>query len=590
MAVGGNGIQVPVSLQVDASEFQSIIDKLKQSVNKLAPDSKLYSGLTKDLQKVEKEADAIRAALAQGFSNPTQLERFNQKVASFGEHIRVAAQQLTRAHFEDLNLNLVKPEDLQKLDRLKEAVDIVQQRVDNFQTDQMREIVKQSQAMQEAFSTLKLDVDTSDYTQAMKKANDQIDKLRENAAKKQAQTNAKSAALQKAEKAKELRGDLFDIMHQGHQANYTEFFKSNNAWKSQDKKNEFVQLLEEIGIGPKTLQEISNSTGNQIRDFWDRINNEIKAKGLDLKLDNKIKDLQDQLNVATEEENRANLDLTNVERLRVALQELNNLDPTSGTEFAQKYQQVQEALQTVIAEYENYKKQILEATQLNEDASDSNQRMAKTQGEVGEKTAQVAQSLHDSAAASREMEASQQQLTNAIKRWFSFREVINLTKRAIKDAVNHIKELDATMTQIAVVTNMTQADLWNQISTYSAIAQQYGVTTNGVYQVSQLYYQQGLQTADVMKLTTETLKMAKIANLDYATSTDYMTVAIRGFKMEMDDAQRVTDVYSRLAAVSASNTEELAVAMSKTASSAEAVGSSFENTSAMIALMIETTR
>jgi len=102
--------------------------------------------------------------------------------------------------------------------------------------------------------------------------------------------------------------------------------------------------------------------------------------------------------------------------------------------------------------------------------------------------------------------------------------------------------------------------------------------------------QQGLQTAEVMNLTQETLKMAKIANLDYATSTDYMTVALRGFKLEMSDAQKVTDVYSKLAAISASDTEELAVAMSKTASGAEAVGSSFENTAAMIALMEETTR
>jgi hypothetical protein len=37
-----------------------------------------------------------------------------------------------------------------------------------------------------------------------------------------------------------------------------------------------------------------------------------------------------------------------------------------------------------------------------------------------------------------------------------------------------------------------------------------------------------------MKLTTETLKMAKIAGLDYSTATDYMTVALRGFHLEMD--------------------------------------------------------
>jgi len=58
----------------------------------------------------------------------------------------------------------------------------------------------------------------------------------------------------------------------------------------------------------------------------------------------------------------------------------------------------------------------------------------------------------------------------------------------------------------------------------------------------------------------------------------------------MSEADKVVDVYSAIAAKSATDVSELAVAMSKTASSAEAVGSSFENTTAMMAVMIEATR
>ena len=65
---------------------------------------------------------------------------------------------------------------------------------------------------------------------------------------------------------------------------------------------------------------------------------------------------------------------------------------------------------------------------------------------------------------------------------------------------------------------------------------------------------------------------------------------VRGFKLEMSDAQHITDVYSEVAAISASDTQELAIAMSKTASSAASVGMSFENTTAMIATMVEATR
>ena len=178
----------------------------------------------------------------------------------------------------------------------------------------------------------------------------------------------------------------------------------------------------------------------------------------------------------------------------------------------------------------------------------------------------------------------------AVNRWMGFWQVLNMTKTAINDMKQHIQELDTVMTSISVVTNFSQEDLWGQISQYSEIARQYGVAIKGVYEVSQIYYQQGLQQNDVMTLTTETLKMARIAGLDYATAADYMTTAIRGFKLEMTDAAHVTDVFSALAATTASSTEEIATAISKTAASAEAVGASFEATSAMMATMISTTR
>jgi len=91
-------------------------------------------------------------------------------------------------------------------------------------------------------------------------------------------------------------------------------------------------------------------------------------------------------------------------------------------------------------------------------------------------------------------------------------------------------------------------------------------------------------------LTSETLKLAKISGLDYSTATNYMTNAVRSFKMELSDANVVTDAYAALAAASASSVEELATAMSKTASSAQAVGSTMQETAAMMAVMIEATR
>ena len=181
-------------------------------------------------------------------------------------------------------------------------------------------------------------------------------------------------------------------------------------------------------------------------------------------------------------------------------------------------------------------------------------------------------------------------IEGVVQRWFSIYAAVRMVGNAIRSVISTVKELDKTITEIAIVTNMTQDELWDQMKSYTDMARQYAASISGVYQVSQLYYQQGLQTADVMALTEETLKMARISGLGYAEATDYMTNAVRSFKMEMTDAQRVVDVYSEIAASSATSTSELASAMSKTASSAEAVGSSFENTTAMMAVMIEATR
>ena len=60
--------------------------------------------------------------------------------------------------------------------------------------------------------------------------------------------------------------------------------------------------------------------------------------------------------------------------------------------------------------------------------------------------------------------------------------------------------------------------------------------------------------------------------------------------MEMTDAARVTDVYSALAASFAVDTQELAEAMSKTASGIASVGVSFESASAMITTITAATR
>ena len=80
--------------------------------------------------------------------------------------------------------------------------------------------------------------------------------------------------------------------------------------------------------------------------------------------------------------------------------------------------------------------------------------------------------------------------------------------------------------------------------------------------------------------------------LDYASAVDAMISALKGFNMEVNaiNTKKINDIYSRIAAISASNVEELSTAMSKTASIAANAGMEVESTTALLAQGIEKTR
>jgi TP901 family phage tail tape measure protein len=78
--------------------------------------------------------------------------------------------------------------------------------------------------------------------------------------------------------------------------------------------------------------------------------------------------------------------------------------------------------------------------------------------------------------------------------------------------------------------------------------------------------------------------MARVAGLDTAEATDRMTAALRGFNMTLNEtnAKNVADVYSKLAAITASDVDEISSAMTKTASIASNAGMEFETTAAFL--------
>lgn len=183
-------------------------------------------------------------------------------------------------------------------------------------------------------------------------------------------------------------------------------------------------------------------------------------------------------------------------------------------------------------------------------------------------------------------------LKQRIVAFFGLTNAIELFKRAVQSSFDTVKELDAVMTETAVVTDFSISDMWEKLPEYSDAASDLGASIKDLYSATTLYYQQGLQTNAAMDVGIETMKMARIANIDATDATTAMTAALRGFNMEVNEmnAQRVNDVYSELAAITAADTSQIATAMGKTASIAASANMEFETTAALLAQIIETTQ
>ncbi len=82
-------------------------------------------------------------------------------------------------------------------------------------------------------------------------------------------------------------------------------------------------------------------------------------------------------------------------------------------------------------------------------------------------------------------------LTGQVRQFFTFSNGIQIFKDAVRDAISTVKELDAAMTETAVVTNYSISDMWSQLPEYTKKANELGATTKGVYETMTLYYQQG---------------------------------------------------------------------------------------------------
>lgn len=347
---------------------------------------------------------------------------------------------------------------------------------------------------------------------------------------------------------------------------------------------QFSQFIKQAENAQKAVQKIKDDLVNTYSGTMNKL-------GLDTSFNKIIKSLD-----------LKNLDTDAIDKITKSITELQNKFAEGSKEFM-ALDSFKNSLNRAFSP--SVRKEIEDTAVALKDLNDKQQEQQKTANESGLSGWQnFVNGLQQAVSGQRDLTSSTEQATNAIVRQkeefgqviarFAYfgtaAGIVRTFTRVVRSAFQSVKELDEAMNNIAVVTDYTTKDLWNQIDAYTAMAQATGSTIKGSYEVAQLYYQQGLTDAEVMAATNETLKMARISNIEYSKATDYATAAIKGFGLAYQDLTHINDVYSNLAAKTAASTKEISIAMSKVASIAHSTGMELETTAAFLTQIIATTR
>ena len=202
------------------------------------------------------------------------------------------------------------------------------------------------------------------------------------------------------------------------------------------------------------------------------------------KVKQQMKQQQEQLNKLTEDQQKAQK-ASNAAKGKVS--KIKN----SQTLYTKQIQELNTRITKLQKENEDLKAQIKEAQSKQAEKVHTSSAAAAQSAETFRITAQAAQKYHQQLDQVHSKQKLIGKIEGIVQRWFSIYAAVRMVSQAYQQIKNTLKQLDDTITQIAIVTDMSQADLWAQMPTYTQMARDYAASISGVYEVSQLYYQQG---------------------------------------------------------------------------------------------------
>lgn len=180
--------------------------------------------------------------------------------------------------------------------------------------------------------------------------------------------------------------------------------------------------------------------------------------------------------------------------------------------------------------------------------------------------------------------------TQKVFQWMIATTLIYGSLKEIGKAIQYIEDLNKEMTNIQIVTGASSSTISNLANQYNALAKEIGATTLEVAKGSLEWARQGKTAEETSVLLKDSMMMSKLANLDAAQSTEYMTSIMNGFKLSVNDMLPALDKLVALDNAYATSVGEISSAMQYSAAVANQAGVSYDQLAAYITTVSSVTR
>lgn len=160
----------------------------------------------------------------------------------------------------------------------------------------------------------------------------------------------------------------------------------------------------------------------------------------------------------------------------------------------------------------------------------------------------------------------------------------------LQESYEWVVDLDSQLTQIQIVSGKTAQQMEAVSAQIVERSRALRVAASDYAEASQIYYQQGLQDAEVQRRADITIKAAQAANESTKAMSDMLTAVWNTYNMQGEQLENAASVGAKLGAETAIEFRDIAEAMQISATAASQMGVSYNSLASIIATVGSTTR